>query len=55
MNRSTDMTTLWPICKQHAQTLDHAKAAFYMHAVNDSAWTDHYTESELKSFVDSLV
>jgi hypothetical protein len=53
-NRKTDMTTLWPVCKQHASTLDHAKAAFYLHASNDTAWTDHYTEAELIDFVDKL-
>jgi hypothetical protein len=52
--RRTDMSTLWPICRQEAPTLDHAKAAFYLHASNDRAWTDHYTEAELIDFVDKL-
>lgn len=53
-NRSSDMTILWPICKQHAPSLDDAKAAFYMHIINDPAWTNHYVEADLIDFVDRL-
>ena len=53
-NRKTDMLTLWPACKDHAESLDHAKAAFYFHASNDPAWTNHYTEEELIAYVDEL-
>ena len=52
--RATDMSTLWPACKEHAKNLDHAKAAFYMHASNDTAWTKDYTKQELIEFVDQL-
>lgn len=48
------MSTLWPACKEHAKDLNHAKAAFYMHASNDSAWTEDYSEAELISFVDGM-
>ena len=36
--RSIDLKILWPICKQKAEDLDHAKAAFAVHAFNDKAW-----------------
>jgi hypothetical protein len=48
------MRILWPVCVQHAEDLDHAKAAFYLHVSNDPAWTDHYSEQELIAFIDSL-
>jgi len=54
LQRATDMDTLWPACKQHAEDLDHAKAAFYFHASNDTAWTKDYTKEELINFVDQL-
>jgi hypothetical protein len=54
LNRRTDLSTLWPVCKQHAKSLDHAKAAFYLHASNDAAWTDHYSEQELIAYVDAM-
>jgi len=53
-NRNTDMRILWPICKQHAESLDVAKAAFFMHVSNDPAWYQHYSESDLIDFVDNL-
>ena len=52
--RRTDMSTLWPACKQHAEDLDHAKAAFYFHASNDPAWTTDYDEDALIQFVNEL-
>jgi len=54
MNRRTDLFTLWPLCKRHAKSLNHAKALFYAHAANDPAWTEHYTETELVNYVDKL-
>jgi hypothetical protein len=36
--RKTDMQILWPICVEQACDLDHAKAAFAVHAFNDPAW-----------------
>jgi len=52
--RSTDLTTLWPVCKQHARDIDHARAAFFMHAVNDTAWTRDYSEDEIIARVSEL-
>jgi hypothetical protein len=54
LNRRTDLSMLWPICKQHAESLDHAKAAFFLHAMNDPAYTDHFTEQEIIDYVDTL-
>ena len=36
--RRLDLQILWPICKQKADTLDHAKKAFAFHCYNDPAW-----------------
>lgn len=36
--RRMDLLILWPICCTNARDLDHAKAAFAVHAFNDSAW-----------------
>jgi hypothetical protein len=36
--RRIDLEILWPICVRGANDLDHAKAAFAMHAFNDPAW-----------------
>ena len=36
--RRIDLKILWPVCKQKAEDLDHAKAAFAVHAFNDEAW-----------------
>ena len=36
--RSIDLRILWPSCKEQAVDLDHAKAAFAMHAFHDPAW-----------------
>lgn len=36
--RRIDMQVLWPSCLRHARDLDHAKAAFAVHAFNDPAW-----------------
>ncbi len=36
--REIDLEILWPICKEQARDLDHAKAAFAVHAFNDPAW-----------------
>lgn len=55
INRNSDMRILWPVCKEHAENLDHAKAAFCFHVMNDSAWTDHYSEAEIVAFIDELV
>ena len=36
--RKLDMELLWPSCLSQACDLDHAKAAFAVHAFNDPAW-----------------
>ena len=48
------MSTLWPACVERAETLDHARAAFYMHASNDPTWTTDYDERSLIEFVGEL-
>lgn len=36
--RRIDLEILWPICKERACDLAHAKMAFSVHAFNDDAW-----------------
>jgi hypothetical protein len=36
--RRFDLEILWPTCKKEAPDLDHAKAAFAVHAFLDDAW-----------------
>jgi hypothetical protein len=36
--RSIDLDILWPTCKEQALDLDHARAAFAVHAFHDPAW-----------------
>ena len=36
--RQIDIEILWPLCVENAPSLDHAKAAFAVHAMNDDAW-----------------
>jgi hypothetical protein len=36
--RRFDLQILWPTCKAEARDLDHARAAFAVHAFNDPAW-----------------
>ena len=36
--RRIDLEILWPTCRNQATDLDHAKAAFALHAMNDHAW-----------------
>jgi hypothetical protein len=36
--RRIDLEILWPVCCEQADTLDHAKAAFAVHAYHDRAW-----------------
>lgn len=52
--RATDMDILWPACKEHAGTLEHARAAMMVHCMNDSAWTTDYTEEDLIVFIGQL-
>jgi hypothetical protein len=52
--RRVDLQMLWPSCKRHAPDLEHAKAVFYWHTMQDEAWTTDYTDTELIDFVDAL-
>jgi hypothetical protein len=36
--RRLDLEILWPVCKREAPDLEHARAAFAVHAFNDPAW-----------------
>ncbi len=51
--RRIDMKILWPECANQASDLDHAKAAFAVHAFNDPAW-QILGEDRIKEFIDSL-
>lgn len=52
--RATDLSILWPVCKREANDLDHARAAFFMHMINDPAWTRDYSEDDLIEYVEQL-
>jgi len=47
------MVILWPICRREANDLDHAKAAFAVHAFNDPAWLE-LGEDAMLDFIDGL-
>ncbi len=51
--RTIDMQILWPACKENALDLDHARAAFAVHAFNDLAWL-RLGEDEIKKRIDAL-
>lgn len=51
--RKIDLQILWPICLKQAKDLDHAKAAFAVHAFNDPAWL-RLGEEEIKRRIDAL-
>lgn len=36
--RRIDLLFLWPSCRDNADDLDHARAAFALHAFHDHAW-----------------
>jgi hypothetical protein len=48
-----DLLLLWPACKEQARDLDHAKAAFAVHAFNDPAWVRFY-EGDLCRVINEL-
>lgn len=52
--RRIDIEILWPICCQGAKDLDHAKAAFAVHAFHDSAWLGAMSAEEIIEFIDAL-
>ena len=51
--RKMDMEILWPLCVDNSPDMDHAKAAFAVHAFNDPAWIEHYG-SQLPAVIDAL-
>lgn len=51
--RRIDIEILWPICRRGANDLDHAKAAFAVHAFNDPAWLE-LGEDAMLDFIDGL-
>src|SRR4029077_17444805 len=51
--RKIDMQILWPICVQGANDLDHAKAAFAVHAFNNPAW-QALGEDRIIEFIENL-
>jgi hypothetical protein len=36
--RRIDLEILWPSCRDQAWSIDHARAAFAVHAFRDPAW-----------------
>lgn len=51
--RKIDLQILWPICVKYSVTLDHAKAAFAVHAFEDKAWMV-LGEEGVTDFIDKL-
>jgi hypothetical protein len=51
--RAIDLDILWPTCKEQAADLNHAKAAFAMHAFHDRAWLV-LGDDEIKRRIDAL-
>lgn len=51
--RKLDMEILWPSCLSQAPSLDHAKAAFAVHAFNDPAWL-FLGRDTVHQFIDGL-
>lgn len=36
--RDIDLQVLWPACYRNARDIEHAKVAFFRHAMQDKAW-----------------
>jgi hypothetical protein len=51
--RQLDLDLLWPLCVHGANDLDHAKAAFAVHAFNDPAWLE-LGEDNIIALIDRL-
>lgn len=51
--RAIDLAVLWPACRQHARTLEHARAAFASHALSDPAWRE-LGEAEISRQINAL-
>jgi hypothetical protein len=52
--RATDLSVLWPACKEYAPTIEHARVAFFMHVINDDAWTKDFSDEALIDYIGSL-
>jgi hypothetical protein len=52
--RAYDMAVLWPQCKRLARDIDHAKAAFAVHASTDRAWREGLGDKALIAFIEAL-
>lgn len=46
--REFDLRVLWPECKRQSIDLDHARAAFALHAFQDPAWVREYEYNLIK-------
>lgn len=51
--RALDLQILWPQCVKLAPDLDHAKAAFAVHAMNDPAWLE-LGRNQVLNFINEL-
>jgi hypothetical protein len=51
--RAIDLQILWPSCRDLAPDLDHARAAFAVHAFHDRAWMS-LGEDEIIRRIDRL-
>lgn len=51
--RGIDIMILWPSLRRDAADIEHARAAFALHAFHDYAWL-HLGEDRIKEFIDSL-
>ena len=52
--RATDLSVLWPACKDLTTSMAEARAVFYLHASRDRAWTLDYDEESLMEFIARL-
>lgn len=51
--RKIDLEILWPVCREQASDLEHAKSAFAVHAYSDTAWLV-LGEAEIYRIIDTL-
>lgn len=52
--RAIDLKILWPICKEQAPDIHHARAAFAVHAFRDPAWVEFYGRRRLRKIIGGL-
>lgn len=51
--RHADIVVLWPIIKSYSDSIEHARVAFLLHAIGDSAWSD-LDNAEMHAIIDTL-